>query len=185
MQGLSYSLQEPNLKEMYLNLLATATDDRISDRAHPSFAEIVKQLSPAEAGMLAEVLKRESLPAVQLMRKAAEGSGGTYVANHLLPLTDPETGDPVEEHSLPVWVDNCVRLGLVEVSYMRSFVADERYEWVEDRPELLRLSQMDERGRDSLKVNKGVMLIRDFGRRFATAVLPETDGDQTATDLPS
>jgi hypothetical protein len=48
MQGLSYSVEEPDLKEMYLDLLATATDQRVKDNAHPSFAEIIKQLSPAE-----------------------------------------------------------------------------------------------------------------------------------------
>src|SRR5450759_490020 len=48
-QGLSYSLDEPNLKEMYLNLLAGASDQRRANKAHPSFAEIIKQLSADEA----------------------------------------------------------------------------------------------------------------------------------------
>ena len=47
--GLSYTHDEPSLKEMYLNLLAAASDDRRASQAHPAFAEIIKQLAPEEA----------------------------------------------------------------------------------------------------------------------------------------
>ena len=45
MESLGYSMDEPSLKDMYPGLIATATDDRREDAAHPAFAGI-KQLSP-------------------------------------------------------------------------------------------------------------------------------------------
>ena len=52
MQQLGFSLDEPALKEMYLNLLATASDNRSNSAAHPSFVEVIKQLSAEETQIL-------------------------------------------------------------------------------------------------------------------------------------
>lgn len=169
-QGLSYSLEEPDLKEMYLNLLATATDNRRSDQAHPSFAEIIKQLSPEEAHLLKGTLAPRVLAIVQLRRKAETGTGGTLWANHVMGLVDSESNEVSEEASLAVWVDNWVRLGLIEVDYDSSLVADGAYDWVDDRPELQRLIETDDRGRDAVEIRKGLLRSTDFGLRFAAAV---------------
>lgn len=56
MQGLALSFDEPSLKDAYLSLLATDSTTSKSGSAHPSFAEILKQLPAQEAEMLKEVL---------------------------------------------------------------------------------------------------------------------------------
>src|SRR5262249_12995200 len=40
---------EPALREMYVNLLATSMDRDTATKAHPAFAEIIRQLTPDEA----------------------------------------------------------------------------------------------------------------------------------------
>jgi hypothetical protein len=157
MYGLSYSVEEPNLKEMYLNLLATATDDRVKEKAHPAFADIIKQLSPPEARLLLETLRRTILPVVRLIRRAKEGGGGSIAANYVAELEDEDTHEPSEEPSLPVWVDNWIRLGLVEVDYTRYLTAEGRYAWVEGRPEFIRLEQTDRRGKGGIEVQRGIL----------------------------
>lgn len=170
MQGLSYSLEEPNLKEMYLNLLATATDDRMKENAHPSFADIIKQLSPREASLLLDTLRSGLLPVVRLMRTVEEGVSGVLMVNYLLPLADTNTGELAEEPSLPVWIDNWIRLGLIEVDYGRYLADEDRYAWVEGRPEFVRLEQDDQRGKDGIDVGRGSLRATDFGARFLAAV---------------
>ena len=170
MQGLSYSLEEPNLKEMYLNLLATATDDRMKENAHPSFADIIKQLSPREASLLLNTLRSGLLPVVRLMRTAEEGVGRVLMVNYLLSLADTNTGELAEEPSLPVWIDNWIRLGLIEVDYGRYLADEDRYAWVEGRPEFVRLEQDDQRGKDGIDVGRGSLRATDFGTRFLAAV---------------
>lgn len=170
MQGLSYSLEEPNLKEMYLNLLATATDDRMKENAHPSFADIIKQLSPREASLLLDTLRSGLLPVVRLMRTVEEGVSGVLMVNYLLPLADTNTGEPAEEPSLPVWIDNWIRLRLIEVDYGQYLTDEDRYAWVEGRPEFVRLEQDDQRGKDGIDVGRGSLRATDFGARFLAAV---------------
>ena len=170
MQGLGYSVDEPELKEMYLNLLATATDDRVKEAAHPSFAEIIKQLSPGEANLLLESLRQGSMAVGRLMRKAESGEGGTLATEHIIQLVESETGLPAEELSIAVWIDNWIRLGLVEVDYSRAFVALARYDYIEKRPEFARLAESDARGKESLTVEKGILRSTNFGSRFLEAV---------------
>lgn len=44
--------QEPHLKEMYANLLASAMHIPSSNRVHPSFVQMIQQLTPSEAEIL-------------------------------------------------------------------------------------------------------------------------------------
>lgn len=43
LQGLAFSHDEPDLKDLYLRLLATAMDSRNAASAHPAFVEILRQ----------------------------------------------------------------------------------------------------------------------------------------------
>jgi hypothetical protein len=170
MQGLGYSFGEPELKEMYLSLLATATDDRVAESAHPSFAEVIRQLSPREADLLLDTLRSGLLPVVRITRKVAEGEGGMTALNYVMPLTYEGSGGPKEEPSLAVWIDNWIRLGLVEVDYLRSFVDEDRYSWIHDRPEFTKLTETDPRGREGFDLERGILRVKDFGSRFLSAV---------------
>lgn len=184
MQGLSYSLDEPDLKEMYLNLLTTATDRSVSEAAHPSFAEIIKQLSAAEARLLLRTLQSQVRPIVRLGRKAPEGPGEADLLSHLLDTRDPASNRPSEVKSLSVWIDNWVRLGLVEVDYTRNLVREGSYEWVKQRPEFERLRDEDPRGSESIAIREGILRPTDFGRRFAEAVTPDNRPDVDLDAFP-
>lgn len=56
LQGLAFTHEEANLKDMYLSLLATAMDGRVASEAHPAFVEIIKQLNSEEANLIRGVL---------------------------------------------------------------------------------------------------------------------------------
>lgn len=44
-----YADEVPELQEMYVNFLGTAMDRETAMRAHPAFAEIIRQMTPDEA----------------------------------------------------------------------------------------------------------------------------------------
>ena len=115
--GLGFTLDEPQLKAMYLNLLAAASDKRVQDSAHPSFVEVIKQLSASEAESLAAVLKSPlHLPIIEIRVKSAtadkpEAEGYQTVATHVLGWREGE--EKIAEPVKAMFVDNWVRLGLV------------------------------------------------------------------------
>ncbi|MFG1656882.1 DUF4393 domain-containing protein [Micromonospora chersina] len=170
MQGLSYTFEEPDLRELYLNLLTTATDDRRTGDAHPAFAEVIKQLSAPEAKFLNTILQERAAPIVRLLEYPEGEAGYRVLMTHVADIRNSETGEPKENPHVPTWVDNWHRLGLVEATYAQRFRDDEAYEWVTARPEYLRLSQEPRSGRISYEC--GLAIRTAFGERFLRAVTP-------------
>jgi len=50
--GMAFAAEAPHLKEMYANLLASSMHSPTAKRVHPSFVQIIQQLSPDEAKIL-------------------------------------------------------------------------------------------------------------------------------------
>jgi hypothetical protein len=170
LQGLAFSHEEPNLKEMYLNLLATAMDGRAANLAHPAFVEIIKQLDSNDAWLIREALQSPTaIPIAQIHRKFKDGTYNLLV-QHLLNLTDSTTGAPVEDPQLPAMVDNWIRLGLIEVSYDSYLTDPTKYSWVDLRPEYVRLSQEPQPDEAKVEYVKGILQRTELGKRFAKAI---------------
>jgi len=170
--GLSYTFEDPTLKDLYLNLLAAASDNRRTDEAHPAFAEVIKQLAPAEARLLNEVLARSPTAAVRLTvsRNRFTSKFGVLITN-LLPISDETTSNPKEVPQAPTWVDNWIRLGLVEVSYDEVLSSAHAYDWVKARPEYVSfVTKVANPNHARINIDKGLIRITNFGRQFLRAV---------------
>lgn len=170
LQGLAFTHEEPNLKEMYLSLLATAMDGRSASVAHPAFVEIIKQLDSEDARLVRGALQSPAIPIVQIHRKLKDGIGYNLLVQHLLNLKDSTTGAPVENPQLPAMVDNWIRLGLVEVAYDKHLSDLTQYSWVDQRPEFLRLRQAPQPDEAKVDYQKGIMQRTELGKRFARAI---------------
>lgn len=169
LQGLSYSFEEPDLKDLYLNLLAAASDDRRTEHTHPAFAEIIKQLASGETVLLTATLQSSAIPAVRLKTPSNNPPGSFEVRmDHLLDITEESTGQPEENPDAPTWIDNWQRLGLVSVSYSEHIAAEGSYDWVFSRPEYVRLSAPPWQ---RLEFDKGSIRPTNFGRKFLSAVV--------------
>ena len=171
LQGLAFTHEEPNLKEMYLNLLATAMDGRAATLAHPAFVEIIKQLDSEDARLVRGVLQSPSpIPIAQIHRTLKDNKGFNLLFQHLLNLTNLTTGEPVEDPQLPAMIDNWIRLGLVEVAYDKHLTDMAQYAWVDQRPEYLRLSQEPQPDEAKIEYTKGILQRTELGKRFAKAI---------------
>ncbi len=49
LEAMRYTAHEPSLRELFANLLATAMDKDTSEKIHPAFVEIIRQMTPDEA----------------------------------------------------------------------------------------------------------------------------------------
>jgi hypothetical protein len=89
LQGLAFAHEEPNLKEMYLNLIAGAMDRRSASKAHPAFVEIIRQLSAEDADHASHFLRLEGgMPIAEIRLGSHPGGGWTLLYRHLLALVD-------------------------------------------------------------------------------------------------
>jgi len=60
--NMAFSADEPDLREMYAKLLASAMDERTANEAHPSFVNIIQQLTADEAKILNYISTLEEWP---------------------------------------------------------------------------------------------------------------------------
>jgi hypothetical protein len=185
-EGLAYSIDEPKLKQMYLELIARASDDRVANNAHPSFVQIIRDLTSEEAAYLPQFLRRGAVtPVVQYRILFKPQNGHNILTSHVLDLREDD-GSVLHDPMVPTYVDNWVRLKLVSVEYNGpSLTRPGAYDWQEARPERAEAQasidrdltpefqqEMTERGIESVELEcaLGVMSATDFGSRFAEVV---------------
>ena len=63
-ESLKYTANKEELRKMYLNLLAMSMDKDSSALAHPSFVEVIRQLSSDEAKILSFIKKENIYPSL-------------------------------------------------------------------------------------------------------------------------
>lgn len=182
LQGLAFSHEESSLKEMYLSLLASALDGRVSEQVHPAFVEIIRQMDSKEARIIRGCLRSKSgIPIVEIRLENKVDVSWNLLLRHLLNLCKGPDRKPIEEPNLPAYVDNWIRLGLVSVDYKTHFFDEDLYNWVENRPEYQKLKTESEDPQYQIGYERGIMLRTAFGEQFANAVGLIT---QTSLDEP-
>lgn len=188
LQGLGFVVEEPELRAMYLNLLAAASDKRVEQSAHPSFADVIKQLTAVEAGALAGVLGAAGgmHPIVEIRCRAAtpdvpDAPGFTVLATHVMNWAQGGRQVAAPERSL--FVDNWVRQGLVTVTYdFQSFTDEARYAWVDTCPPIVEAREhLDTQEFKRVEIQHGVLKATDFGRAFYRVVIAPPTEEMKAT----
>lgn len=171
LQGLAFTHEEESLKEMYLNLLKTAMDGRVSEQAHPAFVEIIKQLSGEDAMLIKDVLQSATaLPIVEIRSVKNGEQGWNLLHTHMVNFTDSKTGCAAENHQMTAIIDNWIRLGLVTVDYNKHLIDSVSYAWIENRPEVLRYKEVAQGKNSTLNFQNGILQRTALGEQFALAV---------------
>jgi len=179
MEALGYSLEEPNLKEMYLNLLAAASTGTRSRSVHPSFVDTIRQLDSEEALLLNTFLRAR----VECARIKLQRPVGGYVVKHeyVVQWVDSATHRPTSlPPRLTEWINNWERLGLVDATYSEHSVSPDPdvdlYSWVKERPEFiaaeaeLPVVQEGDGPSPSIVFDRGLIRPTARGRAFYSAV---------------
>lgn len=170
-QGLAYNFEEYNLKEMFLNLISNGMDSRKKHITHPSFVEIINQLSPDEAGILKIILKStNSEPICRIYARHENGTEFRLFDNIISLVDDNNQPEFREEYS--AYIDNWVRLGLINVDYGRQITDKRHYECLTNRPEINMANEKIKAFSDSynIQIYYGIFYATGYGILFSKAV---------------
>ena len=107
-QAISYSMNSDELRNLYANLLAKAMVTPTKDAVHPSFVEIIKQMSPLDSMVFKEIMERQVNPMLHLIMKNSDGSYRTFMTN----VTDINLAS---ENLISVSIDNLARMKLIQI----------------------------------------------------------------------
>lgn len=121
-QAISYSMNSEELRSLYANLIANAMNSDTKDLVHPSFVEIIKQMSPNDALILKEIAYSKFFPLVNLSVSKYDSSDSSAIN---------KMKDSIYSYSYPsityisfsdyestlMSLDNLLRLRLIEERY--------------------------------------------------------------------
>jgi len=122
--SISYTIDSSELRNMYANLLAKSMNVNEKEFVHPSFVEIIKQLSPNEAVFL-KYLKGHRKALIDYEFQFDDFGG--FIGQNLIAVSSE-----FEQEDITSYINNCIRLGLFEkILFNRNSCAEE-FEVVEE-----------------------------------------------------
>ncbi len=133
MDASKFYIENEELRNMFSRLLAASLNSDYINIIHPSFVDIIKQLSPQDASNL-QVISVNNLLPVAAIQWNAKDRGYIQVLTHLF-ISNPSYTDLGSQASS---ISNLCRLGLIEAQYT-PLKDDVRYNDFETHPEYLEL----------------------------------------------
>lgn len=150
-QAISYSMDSEELRNLYANLLANAMNVDKKNRVHPSFVEIIKQMSPIDATIFKLIFEKELRPLLRLDVVSGLERGYSVSVSGISWIRD------YSFDSIAVSIDNLQRLGLVRETYLENYVNDDVYRIVRDNPEYLQIkNSLESAGEGVVEEKKGI-----------------------------
>lgn len=179
-EALRYTGHEPSLSEMYANLLATAMNKETANQAHPSFVEIIKQITPDEAKIVNLFTDPNRLyPLLHIRQEYKQGNAeGLQGGYDIIPIfTDlGEVAQCEVQSNVPAYIVNLCRLGLCEIPPMNKYTDVDVYSKLKSSPILEALKLSTEQN-GLVYVEKEMRLsITPFGHQFAQACTSVASG---------
>jgi len=164
MEGLRFAGHEPQLRELYANLLATSMDATTAQEAHPGFVEIIRQLTPDEA----RILRRFETHKVYPMLTPSGALFGLVPRFSLLPYQafcdHPHLG--------PNYLSNLERLGIVVINWREAYMFKLDWTSLREHPDVqaaVKSSGLPAVAHELDAFELGAIQLTGFGQQFCQA----------------
>lgn len=172
LEASKYYYSEKEIREMFEKLIVNSMDNRKASKVHPSFTEIIKQMSPLDAQNLMIFDRKNDCPIAQYTEKFSEGG---YNLIH----TNVFYGNPncYDTSLQAVSISSLNRIGLISISYNEHFTDDRIYNVFRTSPLYKELKNNIEstnqfRLKDHrVEIVKGIARITPLGKTFTDVCL--------------
>ncbi|QKH05008.1 DUF4393 domain-containing protein (plasmid) [Bacillus cereus] len=171
LEASKYYFENDELRMMFANLIASSINTETISKAHPSFIEIIKQLSPLDAQNLKLFKDTYRHPIVNYIYRSSVGGGAPCKTNVFL---ENEQNQDIDLNSASI--SNLSRLGLISITFDRAFDQDDLYKKYLNHPVLKESQQFLEFYRfnidsstkvfNTIDIDKGIIDITTFRKNF-------------------
>lgn len=166
LESLRFAAHEKTLRELYANLLATSIDSETAKNAHPGFVAILQSMSPDEAKILKLFTVDQACPLIDVKAVKQEAF---LILKRNFSFIGKHAGCKYQE-LVPNYLDNLVRLGLLELIPNRYILGEGIYEPLQESKELDLIKQKIEDIQDAtLGFDKKKIELTDLGKQFCSA----------------
>ena len=155
------------LSDLYVELLATASKVNTVSHAHPSFVNVIDNLSPDEAVLLEEFVGESDMAFVSA--KWVHPNTGVYSFASELLIDQLILSSLMFPGNLPAYISNLAGLGIVTIHPERSVYESSEYEYLEQYWRPLLPDTCEGHPERTLQFQNGVVCLTTFGRQFMDA----------------
>lgn len=166
LENSKYCIDEDNLREMFTALISNSMNIDYQKDTHPSFAEILKQMSPLDAEII-KVFKNSPLVGLPIGRYQINENGGyqTLLENVFIDYFMPDL------EACSISISSLTRLGLLKVSYDDILLNSEAYTGFDVHPWFLLLKKnLPDK---NVTIHKGIVSLTPLGRSFTRICIPD------------
>lgn len=172
LEALRYAGHEETLRDLYANLLASSMDAATAMLAHPSFVEMLKQITPDEARLLEVFAPKRPLPLITVRAESKDGSGGSDVLVNFSLYGEEAKCEHI--HLTTSYLDNLCRLGIIEIPAFLEYRAPNVYDPLENHPKIQAIKLQIERNEaDKFEINRKGIILTTLGKQFISACVTD------------
>lgn len=163
LEASKFHIEEEEVRRMFAKLIASSMDKDNSSSIHPSFVEIIKQMSSLDAINLKIIKSAEILPIARYTIKYKENSGKHVSSEHNF-LSNPDCQDM---NLIRTSITNLSRLGLISIDYIKWLSDEQRYDIFKQSPLFIALLNLKYSGDYSdVEIEKGIVSCTPLGKQF-------------------
>lgn len=167
LENSKYCVSEKELCDMFVSLISNSMNKDYINDIHPSFAEIIKQMSVLDAKII-NLLKPKALPGLPICKYGVKIPGTvtqTPIPEHIFLETDD--GDI---HARSISLCSLARFGLISISYTQWLTDQNLYNKFSIFPLYEDLKKM---WPGEPTISKGMILLTPLGRSFINLCIPD------------
>lgn len=159
-----YCVEEDDLRRLFVALLTSATDSE--KNVHPSFAQIIGQMSKTDATIL-QSFYPDKIFAICNLRLTVNESGSFRVLADNIFLAGSSS---INSHDKSVSISSLIRLGLLEIPEDQHASDDKFYEPFKNSTEYI--SSLSKYPENKLTLEKKVVHLTPLGKSFVSCCIP-------------
>ena len=171
LEASKFYFEEKDIREMFARLIAASMDHRYQDIAHPSFTEIIKQMTPLDAQNLT-CFSEGSRPVVEYRLIMNANNGYRVLFTNVFLENENEPSLSRQASSISV----LERLGLISTTYTEYLLAVGVYEKFKNTAEYHHYLQIYKPTHDvqtPVEIKQGFARLTPLGNDFIKVCLPE------------
>lgn len=176
-EALKFTGHDETLQDMFANLIANSLDSETVVEAHPSFVDIIKNLSPDEGLILKVFASAQQFPVIDVKLKNKKEKG--YSILHRSVTTLGSVASCNHQQLTENYLDNLCRLGILEIPSGLHLTAKNAYDAIINDPTIQQLqAQFEGDEHRSIDFDEKLIRVTGMGRQFINACVVDKRAKQ-------
>lgn len=167
-----HCMNEDEIREMFEKLIINSFDSRKIEKIHPSFSDIIQQMSPIDAQNLKCFSVKKNLPICEIRINSEKGDHRILQTNI---FCSNKFCDSIEQQSISL--SSLSRMGLISIAYDEYLTDDSVYKIFDSLPIVVDFKNQIEatnksnNGNQKFDLQKGVAKLTPVGKAFIDVCL--------------